>query len=160
MTKSKTIFLSYSLLLMCLSKVHAQEGIMPAGGNAAGPEGTVSYTIGAICYTTIEDGSTIITQGIQQPYEILIVNGVDEKNITLGSVYPNPTADYVTLSLTGDMQNMAYTLSDMKGKTIREQSLTKPQTNIAMASLANGPYLIKVYNDKKQIKTYKIIKNN
>ncbi len=160
MTKIKTILLSYALLLLCLSNVHAQEGTVPAGGNASGPEGTVSYTIGSICYTTIGDASTTITQGIQQPYEILVVNGIEEKNISLGSVYPNPTADYVTLSLTGDMQNMAYTLSDINGKTIRQQTLVKPQTNIAMASLANGPYLIKVYNNKKQLKTYKVIKNN
>ncbi len=160
MTKTKTIFLSYALLLLCMSKVQAQSGASSSGGNASGVGGTVSYTVGITDYTTIEDGSTVITQGIQQPYEIFVVNGIKETGITLGSVYPNPTTDYVTLKLTGDLQNMNYTLSDVHGKLISQRNLVKQQTNIPMASLVSGTYLMKVYNDKTAIKTYKIIKNN
>ena len=160
MTKTKTIFLSYIFFLLCLGTVHAQSGTVASGGNASGPEGTTSYTIGTMCYTTITDGSTVITQGIQQPYEIFIVNGIEEKNITLGSVYPNPTSDYVTLNINGDLQHMAYSLSDVHGTYISAKNLNKQQTNIPLTSLANGTYFIKVYNDKTQLKTYKIIKNN
>jgi hypothetical protein len=160
MTKIKTILLSYSILLLCIYNVHAQSGTVASGGNATGVDGSVSYTVGTTCYTTISDGSTVLTQGIQQPYEIQVVNGMEETGIALGSVYPNPTTDYVMLSLNGDLQNMHYTLCDVQGKFISRQNLVKQQTNIPMASLTNGAYLVKVYNDKKQLKTFKIIKNN
>ena len=160
MTKTKTIFLGYALFLLCMNTVQAQSGTVASGGNASGPEGSTSYTIGTSCYTTITDGSTVITQGIQQPYEIFIVNGVEEKNIILGSVYPNPAADYVTLSINGDLGNMSYSLSDVHGTFLSAKNLNKKQTNIPLAFLANGIYFIKVYNDKTQLKTYKIIKNN
>ena len=52
----------------------AQEAVSAAGGNASGSGGTASYTIGQVAYTTNSSASGTITQGVQQPYEILCCN--------------------------------------------------------------------------------------
>ncbi len=64
--------------------------MVTSGGDLTGSGGSASYTIGQTIYTTVGTNETA-TQGIQQAIEVN-VNGVDEfKDISLISVYPNPT---------------------------------------------------------------------
>jgi hypothetical protein len=99
---------------------------------------------------------------LQQPYEITIITGAENEDINLTtSVYPNPTSGQIILnSGNAALEDMSYALLDILGKIIFQHPLNKKQTTISMAELANGPYFIKVLNNKKEIKTFKIIKNS
>jgi hypothetical protein len=70
--------------------VHAQSTIPATGGNAAGNGGSVSYTVGQIVYTTVSGTNGSVAQGVQQPYEISVVTGIENKEINLScSIYSN-----------------------------------------------------------------------
>ncbi|MDZ7649057.1 MAG: hypothetical protein U5K54_18860 [Cytophagales bacterium] len=71
------------LLSLGLHSLHAQVAVPAAGGNAAGSGGTVSYTVGQAVYT-VEGSNGSVAQGVQQPYKISIITGLDDaKEITL-----------------------------------------------------------------------------
>jgi hypothetical protein len=163
MTKTKIFLLSFSLFSLCMKNISAQNSTVVSGGNASasgGTGGTVSYTIGMVNYKSSGNGSATITEGMQQPYEISVVNGVEETGIGLVTIYPNPTTDFVMLSLPGDAHDMSYTVSDMQGKVLLKEKLTDSSTDIPMAPMANGTYFVNVFQGKTELKTYKIIKNN
>jgi hypothetical protein len=139
----------------------AQKGTVASGGNALGTGGSASYSIGQTDYITASGAGGTITQGIQQPYEIYVITGIETYGINLSlSVYPNPTTDLVTLSVKNtSTEKMSYILSDVQGKIIRKEKLTDNETSIFMADLRKSTYLVKVLNNNKEVKTFKIIKN-
>ena len=141
--------------------IQAQNSIPAAGGNATGAGGKESYTIGQIVYTTIQVPTGTITQGIQQPYEISVVTVIKEAaDITLEiSVYPNPASGFVNLKVEKyDSDNLRYKLIDMKGTLIHESKVDGNETQIQLGNILPGTYFLKVIDNKKEIKTFKIIK--
>jgi hypothetical protein len=140
----------------------AQSTIPAAGGNAAGTGGTVSYSVGQVFYMTIDETSGSVIQGVQQPYEISVVTGIEEaKDITLlCSVYPNPASDYLTLRIENwDSENLSYKLLDPGGRIIGNKKITGYETQISLGALLPAVYFLKVLDGQKEIKTFKIIKN-
>jgi len=159
-TISSTLILS----LICI-ELQAQEIIPTTSGNASGSGGSASYTIGQVVYTTNNGANGSVAQGIQQPYEISVVSGVDETesiNLIL-SAYPNPTTDILTLkiesSATQSIQVMSYQLYDISGKLLENKKIDGSETSIAMSKLEPSIYFLKVTDNNKSVKTFKIIKN-
>ncbi|MFO8021546.1 MAG: T9SS type A sorting domain-containing protein [Perlabentimonas sp.] len=90
-----------------------------------------------------------------------MVTGIEEtKGINLSvTAYPNPTNDYLTLSITeSELSNLLYQLYDMDGKLLQSKKISGNQTKIAMSSLAPATYIIKVIQEKREIKSFKVIK--
>jgi hypothetical protein len=151
-----------SVLLLGLSiTAQAQQATTASGGDASGSGGTVAYSLGQLVYTTITDASSTVSHGMQQPYEIFTVGIKEtEMNISL-SVYPNPTADNLTL-LINDYNNekLSYQLFDMQGKLLNSGQVTAQQTQINTANLPSATYFIHVVNqENKKVQSFKIIKN-
>ena len=162
----KRIGLSALFLLgLGLTGLQAQESINTTGGNASGSGGSVSYSVGQIVYTTSTGTNGSVANGVQQPFEISVVTGLEEaKGIMLSlTAYPNPTTDYITLSIDAStklsIQSMSYQLYDMQGKLIQNEKITGKQTNIVMSNLLPATYFVKVVQKNKELKTFKIIKN-
>jgi hypothetical protein len=156
--------LLFSLCLFAYGfTIQAQNAIPATGGNATGTGGKVSFTVGQMVYTTNTGTSGSIAQGVQQPYEISVITGIEEaKGINLIiSVYPNPAIDILTLKVENyDNQNLSYLLFDMKGILLENKKVTGNQTSISMENRVSGTYFLKVLDDQKEIRTFKIIKNN
>jgi opacity protein-like surface antigen len=154
------------LLLICSflafgSAVMAQSTIPATGGNGSGSGGTVSYTVGQVVYTTISGTTGSVTQGVQQPYEISIVTGLEEaKGINLiFSAYPNPAGDFLTLKIENyDKENLSYRLYDLSGNLLVIKKIVAAETSISMGNLLPGTYFLKVTGNDKVVKTFKIIK--
>lgn len=144
------------------SAVFAQSSIVVTGGNGIGSGGSVSYSVGQIADTTAAGPNGSVTQGVQQPIEILLVGMDNYPDISLtASVYPNPTSANVLLKT--DMQNsdnISFQLYDLYGKLITTQKLTSSITAIPMESLAGGTYFLNVVANNTELKSFKIIKNN
>lgn len=150
------------LLSIGLTGLHAQEVIPASGGNASGSGGSASYTIGQMVYTTNSGTNGSVAQGVQQPYEISVVNTIEEANdITLEcSAYPNPTTEFIKLKVKSyKVENLSYQLFDMLGKLLETKSLEVEETNIVLSNLVPATYFVKVIQGQKEIKTFKIIKN-
>lgn len=165
--RHKTLRLCAILLLgLGLTGLQAQESVNAAGGNAAGNGGTANYTVGQTGYHTYEGTNGSVAEGVQQPYEISIVTaieGTDEITLSV-SVYPNPTADYLTLSMydevttDNDLSQYSYQLLDMHGKLLQDVRITEAQTSINMSNLLPAAYLLKVVSRSKEVKTFKVVK--
>jgi hypothetical protein len=153
------------LLVLGLTGMQAQEAIPATGGNALGSGGSASYSVGQMVYTTNTGTNGSVAQGVQQPYEILAVTGIEEaKGINLlVTAYPNPTTDYLTLeidaSTTLSFQSMSYQMYDMQGKHLQNDKITGIQTSIVMSNLVPATYYAKVIQGNKEVKTFKIIKS-
>jgi len=125
----------------------------------------VSYTVGQVVYTTNTGTNGSVAQGVQQPFEISVVTGIEEaKGITLQcSAYPNPTTDFLTLKVDAStslsIQSMEYQLFDINGKLLENKKVEDDETSIVMSNLVPATYFLKIIQNNKEIKTFKIIKN-
>jgi len=149
------------LLGLGLTALQAQTAIPTSGSNGVGSGGSASYTVGQMGYTTINSGSGTVEQGVQQAYEISVVtDNPKAKGIELAcSVYPNPTSDFLLLKLESiEMKNLSYQLMDAKGILLENKKISVNRTNIAMSNLVPSAYFLKVMQNNKLIKTFKIIK--
>ena len=145
-----------------LSSATAQESVNATGGNASGSGGSASYSVGQVVYTTNTGTSGSVAQGVQQPYEISVVTGLEEaKGINLSvSAYPNPTTDFLELKVESEkLKDLSFQLYDMNGKLLQSEKITGNQTSIVMSNLVPATYFVKVTEGNKEVKTFKIIKN-
>ena len=106
--------------------ISAQEAVPATGGNASGSGGTISYSVGQAVFTTNTGTNGSVSQGVQHPYEIFVVTEIEEaKKISLEfSVFPNPTSDYLNLTL--DMYNnekLSYRLYDIGENLLQENDI-------------------------------------
>jgi len=161
--KYKKLKLSVVLLLgLGLTGLQAQESVNATGNNASGSGGSASYSVGQIVYTTNTGTNGSVAQGIQQPYEISVVTGLEEaKGINLSvSAYPNPTTDFLELKVESEkLKNLSFQLYNMNGKLLQSAKITGSQTSIVMSNLVPATYFVKVTEGNKEVKTFKIIKN-
>lgn len=158
------IFNAVVSLGLGLTGLRAQESVNATGGNASGSGGSASYSVGQIVYTTHTGTNGSVAEGVQQPYEISVVTGIEEaKGINLSvSAYPNPTTDFLILevdaSTTLSIQTLSYQLFDIQGKLLQSEKITGNQTSIVISNLIPATYVVKVIQDNKEVKVFKIIK--
>jgi hypothetical protein len=155
------IKLQSTLLLVVIScgSLNAQTSVAAAGGDASGSGGSASYTVGQVVYTTATGTTGSAAQGVQQPYEISITVGVEEKTIGLAA-FPNPTKDQLNLSVAGfTNQQYIYQLYDASGKLVKSDKVSSSTTSINTQALTPGIYLLSVLGNNSIIKTFRIIKN-
>ncbi len=161
--KYKKVKLSAVLLLgLGLTGLHAQEAIPASGGNASGSGGSSSYIVGQVVYITSTGSNGSVAQGIQQPFEISVVIGIEEaKFITLQCVtYPNPATDFLILKVYNyENMSLSYKLYDINGKLLENKNVEGNETSIVMSNLIPATYFLKVIQSNKEVKTFKIIKN-
>lgn len=162
--QQKRVFLIL-LLSLGLTNLQAQTSVNSAGGNASGGGGSASYSVGQMVYTTNSGANGSVAQGVQQPYEISVVIGIAEgADINLSaSVHPNPTTEDIVLEIGNftslNAQTLSYQLFDVSGKLIKSEVITDNHTIINIMNLAAATYYVKVVQEKKELKTFKIIKN-
>ena len=161
--RHKRLKLSAVLLLgLGLTGLQAQTSVNATDGDVSGSGGTVSYSVGQVVYTTHTGTSGSVAEGVQQPYEISVVTGLEEaQSINLSvTAYPNPTTDYLTLRIDEfEISNLSFQLYDMNGKLLQNEKITGNQTSIVMSNLLPATYFVKVIQGNKEVKTFKIIKN-
>ena len=155
----RTIGLFTALCVLAVMSAQAQSAIVPTGGTASGNGGTVTYTVGQIAVQTNSNGTTSISEGVQQPFEISVV-GVDEHpDITLtAKLYPNPTLSTCNLQCES-WQNMdEVRIYDANGKYLFRKKIEGSLTEMDFSSYAPGIYFVNVYSDKQTLKTFKVVK--
>jgi hypothetical protein len=153
------------LIFTCIfyfSTIRAQEAITASGGDASGSGGAASYSIGQVVYYTHSGTSGSEAQGVQQPYEISEVTGIaDGKSITLQcTASPNPVTEKLVLKIEGELQTQYFaSLYDIKGIRLEYKKINDTETIFDMSSLLPATYILKVINNNKEVRTFKILKN-
>ena len=141
--------------------IHAQQTTTATGGDASGSGGTVAYSVGQIVYTTNIGTIGSVAQGVQQPFEISVVLGIDNNAINLEvTAYPNPTTNYLTLNIGNtEISTLNFQLYDITGKLIESKKIKSSIETIDMENLPTATYFLKVADNNKEVKTFRIIKN-
>ena len=154
----KTIF---SVCMLCVVlTIQAQDAISASGGEATGIGGTVSYSVGQLLSNMNIGSNGTVTQGVQQTIEFVVLSNPELIALTLSAVtYPNPTTDYIVLSLTdATLTDLSYIMFDLQGRLITKGKVEQEATQIAMKNLSIGVYILKVNRHNQELKTFKIIK--
>ncbi len=153
------------LIAFCLfgygPAMQAQHTVASSGGDASGTSGSVSYTIGQIVYTTSTGSDGSVAQGVQLPYEIWLITGLEDPHeITLECiVYPNPTTSNIVLKVKNfNTENLSYHLLDINGKFLESKKVIDFETTINMVHLNPATYFLKITEGSNEIKTFKITK--
>lgn len=158
----KTLLFTTLLFGLGLTVTNAQQSANSSGGKASGSGGTATYSVGQVVYTTATGSNGSVVQGVQQPFEISVVLGLEEaENISLNLMaYPNPATDRLTLKVDNyDGANLSFQLFDLTGKLLHNAKVKSNETVINMQDYQFGVYFLKVFNTNKEIKTFKILKN-
>ena len=151
-----TILTGYLALTSIVS--FSQQNTVTTGGDASGSNGSISYTVGQIDYLNASGSNGSINEGVQQPYEFF-TTGIGEINLIQVELYPNPTNEFVILSIQNLLDNLDYSLYDLNGKIILTGKIDSKKTLLDFRQMANGEYLLHIQQEKKQMKSLKIIKN-
>lgn len=153
------------IMLSASSSLMAQTAVTASGGNAAGAGGSASYTIGQVNYINFSAEGGSVSLGVQQP-NLLLTVGTGDLDITLSaSVFPNPANTSTSLKLEGQNAStvedgLVYSLFDLNGKLITQQSIQSSLTTIPMDKLTEGVYLLQVTRKNIEIKSFKVFKTN
>ena len=159
--KHKTLQIILSSLFFVLFGIDAfaQSNIVPMGGTATGNGGTVTYTIGQIAVQSYGEGSTSISEGVQQPYEIQTIGIDNYPGITLNAmVYPNPTTSNLQLAISNEEFEGEVKVFDTNGKYLYSKKIEGNKTEIPMSDLATGTYFVNVLNGTQILKSFKVVK--
>lgn len=152
---------SLIISVLCMSSAYAQESIVAAGGSSSGPGGTSTFSVGQIVYTSLAGNQRYAIEGIQQPYEIATLGKDEFSEINLVmSAYPNPATDILNLVVTDHkFDNLSCSMFDINGKVVSQNlKIVSSETTVSMQGLNQGIYFLKVNDNAKNIKTFKIIK--
>lgn len=139
-----------------------QQATVSSGGDVNAVDGSVSYSVGQVVVQTLSDGTHSLAPGVQQPYEISDYVGLYEmamSNLEL-SAFPNPTTDGITLGISNYAeQSLSYVLLDASGRQIQASNIFTASTVIDLNSLQPATYFLRVDENARPIKTFKIIKH-
>lgn len=150
------------LTLMYTGMLSAQIAVVTSGGNSSGSNGSLSFTVGQIAHQHTASTSATLSEGVQQPHEISIITqaqGTPEVSLSV-KAFPNITSNSLTLKIehqTPD-EEFAYQLIDLSGLIIESKKNLSPESQISLDNLVASTYFIRVYQDTKEIKLFKIIK--
>ena len=150
-------------VLLAAQFVHSQEAFSASEGKITGPGGSATFTVGQVFYKSITSstGSGSVSPGVQQPFEIQVLSSPELTTVKVtAATYPNPTKDFIVLEITdAALKNLQYTLFDINGSTIASHVIAASSTQIQLQHLSIGVYVLKVSQQNKPLKTFKIIKN-
>lgn len=152
----------FCVIMFCkLLPLSAQTAVVPAGGDISGASGSVSFTVGQIAVQTLSDSNHSIAEGVQQTCQVSVVGVDDYLEVTLSAmVYPNPTTQYLTLSLseTHNLAGLEYRIFDANGKFLDRKKVSELRTELDLSHYATGTYFVNLYRSKQLMKSFKVIK--
>jgi hypothetical protein len=160
MLQTKLKWIALLLLSFAIIGLQAQKAIPVSGGKASGSGGFISYTVGQVCYTTNSGSNGYVSQGVQQPYEISVLTGIEKsEGIKLEySVFPNPSTDFLILKITNfKANNFNYQLWDTNGKLLETKRIESEETQITLQNYVRATYFLKITNNSKEVKVFKLL---
>ncbi|NLI23884.1 MAG: T9SS type A sorting domain-containing protein [Bacteroidales bacterium] len=153
----------YSMCFFCFSGLlWSQQVILSSGGTINGSGGSVSFSLGQVFYTEASGTGGSALQGIQIPFEIYVVTGIDESSLMHLNylVYPNPVDENLVLRIGHfSFENILVQLYDANGRLIKKLRINGEETILPFGKYSAGSYFLKVLDNGKEVKVFKIIKH-
>ena len=152
----KTLFSAGALVLGTVLVGYAQESVLATGNDASGSGGSVSYSVGQVGYETSGTDYTVAA-GVQQPYEISQLSGIEEQALFNVKVYPNPTTDQVEVWMDNTALKATYQLYNNAGQLMETGDVIN-HVSLSMKDKPNAVYQLTITSEQSQ-QTFRIIKN-
>lgn len=139
--------------------LHAQQAPVNAGGELTGSGGSASYSIGQVT-TSYESSSThTMNAGVQQPYEWFVVSVQEQPGISIQlNVYPNPTADLLTISIEPFTDDYSFELVNELGQQLIVGKLIDAKTTLQLRDYPTATYYLRIKNVRGGPSIFKLIK--
>jgi hypothetical protein len=149
------------LFILMHTSMYAQSTVVASGGVTTGNGSSVSYSLGQLVSDNYTGSNGSLTIGIQQSFEIQVVNGVEDTRFQLlVKAYPNPTTDELTLTADNvDLSHSTIELYDMEGRILLQKAITTKEVTLNMRDFVPAAYILRILDKQKEIKSFKIIKN-
>ena len=152
--KTHNIVFLFSLFAL---SVHGQEVVSTQGDSYSNSNASIDFTVGETVINTGTNGDNTITQGFHQTnWELL---GIEEHLPNFeATVFPNPLTNILNIEAS-EFENVSYSLCDSKGNIVAQDKLSSERTLIEVSQLAPGSYSLFLSNETKNIKTFRLVKN-
>ncbi|UGS22192.1 T9SS type A sorting domain-containing protein [Flavobacterium cyclinae] len=157
----KLMFYFLSVYFIGITFIVAQNSVNASGGNLSGANGSVSYSVGQMVYTTNSGTNGSNAQGVQQPYEISeVLSSIDYSELISDlKIYPNPSTDHIKINFINlNNLNLSLKIIDINGKVIKKEDYLQNETTIDVSSYSSNIYFLNIMNKDKLIKSFKLIK--
>ena len=90
------------------------------------------------------------------PREVAPITGISENGKTTVSVYPNPTADNVTLTIDGEATTVS--VYNVMGTLVSTQSVSYGANTVNLSSMPAGVYFLRITNGNEAVGTVKVVR--
>ena len=140
-----------SILLYHVASGNVLSGDLSDGQSIATLQGeSVDITI-AGGTVGVNDATVIVADLIAENGVVHVIDGVlslpvgiNESEEVVASIFPNPTVDQLTISLTNVSENTTFQIIDFTGKVVEQGSMNSMVKTIDTSNLAAGNYVVRV----------------
>ncbi len=157
MKKTLLLLLLFTLPLLLL----ARQGFLSSGGDASDTGGSLSFSAGEAFHQVDAYGDGSLSEGMQEPHEIIIVSisGEAEDIDLLLLAYPNPVRNMLILNAeNAQRDDLHYQLLDFSGRILKRAAIQDAETFISMRAFDPGLYLLNISSTNQTLKTFNILK--
>lgn len=148
------------VLLVFSCAVFSQSSMVTTGGEASGLGGSASFSVGQIVYHVIPDETFSVHEGVQQPFEVVVLSVPEmTENYLFTTVYPNPVVAGLTVQFESLPEDSDYELYDIGGRLIQTERISNLSTVVPMDGFRAGVYILHITKALKTVQSFKIIKN-
>ncbi len=133
------------------SVLNAQNAFVVSGGDISSGMGSISLSAGQLFYQPLEMGGYSLNPGVQQPYELFLVNVRELPFEGAISIFPNPALDFLSIRISDVLftEKMHYRIIDITGREIQNGKVLNSEFFIKIDQLPAGNYYLMVgYSDK------------
>ena len=102
----------------------------------------------------VNDATVIVADLIAENGVVHVIDGVlslpvgiNESEEVVASIFPNPTVDQLTISLTNVTENTTFQIIDFTGKVVEQGSINSMVKTIDTTNLAAGNYVVRVFGN-------------
>lgn len=136
--------------------LHAQQLVSSSGEHLSKGDLQLSFTIGESVIETCNINDRILTQGLLQS-KLPYVSGEPE-SLKI-DCYPNPAIDYVHVNAESTVEEgLEYGFYDINGNLLKKDKFTANRATIPVREYAPSIYVVKIFRNKKIIRSLKVIK--
>lgn len=158
-----SLFILLLCTCVCAQKMDAQELTRSVVGSAgsyfsAVNVGNLHWTVGEIAVDRTQNGMVLERGFHHGNYELLSTAVWTAPEIDLRiSVFPNPTADRVTL--TGDWNiGDRLQIRDLLGRQLSDRELPLERAEMTLADYASGTYLLTIVREGRPLQSMRVIR--
>jgi hypothetical protein len=158
---SKHISVCILLFIAFNNVLRAQISLNTSGSNLSGFNGSVSQSIGQVLYTTVIGEGGCVEQGVQHPYEVVLLDITLAGESVFTKVYPNPTSESLILEVVHFSPSIhSYELTNIRGETLHSEFVNSQYTHIDASKLPVGMFFLSIFSAEHfPLQTFKILKN-